>query len=227
MNKGLVESELCAAWFPTVFLSRLELAGTSNGSTIMFRCLLQVLFISTGILLGGCVIDALMPGFSHNPNPSPLTFSVEEGKGLLIVDGYPMSYLKGYEEGWKVGRLGRPEICPSSGDCVRTIDSGRLRFPLTICPSDQAHARAGKINFSVEMRIRSLSSLFWPACMMNDDTSYQEGWVAGRAQRIALNNDLDYLLRERERMMMEYDFLERMRQSSQYEVITGPGIDMK
>lgn len=113
------------------------------------RCVSPLLFLITGILLGGCVLDALIPGFSHKPNSSPLTFSVEEGKGLLIVDGYPMSYLKGYEEGWKLGRLGRPEICASFGDCVRTIDSGKLRFPLAVCPSDQAHGLTGKINYSI------------------------------------------------------------------------------
>lgn len=66
--------------------------------------LLLLLFI--GILIAGCAIEAPIPVSSHKSNSSPLTFSVEEGKGLLIVDGYPMSYLKGYEEGWKPGRLG-------------------------------------------------------------------------------------------------------------------------
>lgn len=62
--------------------------------------------------------------------------------------------------------------------------------------------------------------------MMNDDTSYQEGWVVGRAQGIALNNDIDYHFREMERVE-EYYFLERLRQSSAYDPIKNTGNDMQ
>ncbi|HMS82526.1 MAG TPA: hypothetical protein PKD12_02615 [Nitrospira sp.] len=186
----------------------------------------QLLLLFTSILMTGCVLDAILFGDTHKKDWGPLITDIEEEKGRLILDGYPLVYIKGYEEGWREGKLERPAICASPGGCVRAIEYDKTLFPLFVCPSDRAHAFTGKKDLSAELWVHSPSHLLAPMCMINDGTSYQEGWLAGRMQRGKLNSYLAYLHQYMQMIAATND--ELLRQSALHDSLTLPGIlDMR